>query len=123
MTKQYAHLHTMAKTSVKIQNDWPKTVGGVALTRHALTIRVLGKKLTKLTKRKKLEKKNMRIMSKQYAHLHAMAKTCEVSKRLAKNCRRSCAHKSIVDERTGRCMPISHLRANAGATIRQGHNC
>ena len=22
MSKQYAHLHTMAKTSVKFQNDW-----------------------------------------------------------------------------------------------------
>ena len=60
MSKQYAHLHTMAKTSVKFQNDWPKTVGGVALTRHPL---------------------------------------------------------SIVDEQTGHGMPISHLRANAGATI------
>ena len=40
MSKQYAHIHTMA---VKFQNDWPKTVGGVALTRHPLTIRVLGK--------------------------------------------------------------------------------
>ena len=44
MSKQYAHLHTMAKTSVKFQNDWSKTVGGVALTRYPLTIRVLGKK-------------------------------------------------------------------------------
>ena len=44
MNKQYAHLHTMAKTSVKFQNDWAKTVGGVALTRHQLYIRVLGKK-------------------------------------------------------------------------------
>ena len=38
-----ALLHTMGKTSVKFQNDWPKTEGGVALTRHPLTIRVLGK--------------------------------------------------------------------------------
>ena len=38
MSKQYAYLHTMAKTSVKFQNDWPKTVGGVALTRHPLSI-------------------------------------------------------------------------------------
>ena len=44
MNKQYAHLYTMAKTSVKFQNDWPKKVGGVALTRHPVTIRVLGKK-------------------------------------------------------------------------------
>ena len=27
----------MAKTSVKFQNDWPKTVGGVALTSQLLT--------------------------------------------------------------------------------------
>ena len=37
MSKQYAHLHTMAKTSVKFQNDWPKTVGGVVLTSQLLT--------------------------------------------------------------------------------------
>ena len=36
MSKQYAHLHAMAKTSVKFQNDWPKTVG-VALTSQLLT--------------------------------------------------------------------------------------
>ena len=37
MSKQYAHLHAMAKTSVKFQNNWPKTVGGVALTSQLLT--------------------------------------------------------------------------------------
>ena len=37
MSKQYAHLHAMAKTSVKFQNDWPKTVGGVTLTSQLLT--------------------------------------------------------------------------------------
>ena len=36
MSKQYAHLHAMAKTFVKFQNDWPKTVGGVALTSQLL---------------------------------------------------------------------------------------
>ena len=36
MSKQYAHLHAMAKTSVKFQNDWPKPVG-VALTSQLLT--------------------------------------------------------------------------------------
>ena len=36
MSKQYAHLHAMAKLSVKFQNDWPKTVGGVALTSQLL---------------------------------------------------------------------------------------
>ena len=37
MSKQYAHLYTMAKTSVKFQKDWPKSVGGVALTSQLLT--------------------------------------------------------------------------------------
>ena len=54
MSKQYAHLHTMAKTSVKFQNDWPKTVGGVALTRHPLTIRVLGKNCLSKQSEKKI---------------------------------------------------------------------
>ena len=71
------HLHTMAKTSMTFQNDWPKTVGGVALTRHPLTIRVLGKTdyVNKAEKVEKKKIKNLRIMSKQYAHLHAMVKT------------------------------------------------
>ena len=75
MSKQYAHLYTMAKTSVKFENDWPKTVGGVAPTRHPLTIRVLGKKRLSSQSGKSWKKKNLRIISKQYAHLHAMAKT------------------------------------------------
>ena len=37
MSKQYAYLHAMAKTSKKFLNDWPKTVGGVALTSQLLT--------------------------------------------------------------------------------------
>ena len=36
MSKQYAHLHAMAKTPVKFQNDWAKTVGKVALTSQLL---------------------------------------------------------------------------------------
>ena len=42
MNKQYAHLHAMAKTSVKFQNDWPKTVGGVALTSQIVDERTNG---------------------------------------------------------------------------------
>ena len=37
MSKQYTHLHTMAKKSVKFQNDWPKPVGGFALASQLLT--------------------------------------------------------------------------------------
>ena len=36
MSKQYAHLKHVAKTSVKFQNDWPKTAGGVGLTSQLL---------------------------------------------------------------------------------------
>ena len=43
MSKQYAHLHALAKTLVKFQNDWLNAVGGVAFIRQPLTIRVLGK--------------------------------------------------------------------------------
>ena len=78
MSKQYAHLHTMAKISVKFQNDWPKTVGGVALTRHPLTIRVLGKK--KLTKRKKLKKKSENYEQTICTSIHHDQNICEVSK-------------------------------------------
>ena len=43
MCKQYANLQTLIYSSVKFQNYWPKTAGGVALMKHRLTIRVLGK--------------------------------------------------------------------------------
>lgn len=38
MSKQYAYLHTMAKTAVMFQNDWQKAVGGIVLTRRPLEI-------------------------------------------------------------------------------------
>ena len=34
ISKSYTYLHTMMKTHAKFQNDWYKTVRGVALTRH-----------------------------------------------------------------------------------------
>ena len=39
----------MAKTSVKFQNDWPKTVGGVALTSQLLTNGRTGKRTNRQT--------------------------------------------------------------------------
>ena len=68
-------------------------------SRHPLTIRVLGKKRL-LTKRKKLKKKSENYEQTICTSTRYGQNICEVSKRLAKNCRRSCAHKSIVDERT-----------------------
>ena len=68
--------------------------------------------MTKLTKRKKLKKKK----SENYEQTICTStrygqNICEVSKRLAKNCR-SCAHKSIVDEWT-------NGRVTARPTVRQ----
>ena len=53
MSKQYAHLHTMAKTSVKFQNEWPKTVGEVALTSQLLTNWQTDGRVTARLKKKK----------------------------------------------------------------------
>ena len=33
LKKQYTYLQTILKAPVKFENDWPKTVGGVAGTR------------------------------------------------------------------------------------------
>ena len=74
--------------------------------------------MTKLTKRKKLEKKN--IMSKQYAHLYAMAKTSvkfqnDLPKTVGVSLTSQLLTNGRTDKRTGHGAPISHLRANAGA--------
>ena len=79
MSKQYAHLYTMAKTSVNFQNDWPKTVGGVALTRHPLTIRVLGK-TDEVNKAEKVKKKTENYEQTICASTHHGQNICEVSK-------------------------------------------
>ena len=95
MSKEYAHLHTMTKTSVKFQNDWPITVGGVVLKRHPLTIRVLGKNWQQ-------SEKSLKKISENYEQTICTSTNhgqniCEVSKWLAKNCRRSCAHETPTD--------------------------
>ena len=38
MSNPHAHPHTMRKTHAKFQNNWYKTVRGVALTRYPLSI-------------------------------------------------------------------------------------
>ena len=97
MSKQYAYLHTMAKTSVKFQNDWPKTERGVALTKHQLTIRVLGKNWLSLQSKKSWKKKSENYEQTICTSTHHGQIIYEVSKWLAKNCRRSCAHETPTD--------------------------
>ena len=79
ISKPRAHLQTMAKTCAKFHKDRYKIVWGVALTRYPLSLdfhRIWGQKMTKFTKWKKVTKTNSRIISKPYAHLQTMAKTC-----------------------------------------------
>ena len=44
MSNPHAHPHTMRKTHAKFQNNWYKTVRGVALTRDALCLYNPGEK-------------------------------------------------------------------------------
>ena len=45
MPNPHAHPHTMRKTHAKFQNNWYKTVRGVALTRDTLCLYNQGEKL------------------------------------------------------------------------------
>ena len=77
----------------------------------------------------KVIKNNLTIISKPHAHPHTMKKTCKVSKRSVKNCKRSCAHKTPMvnvdgrtDERTDgqteTCTPKSPMLKQVRQTYR-----
>ena len=51
--KAHARLQTMEKTYAKFQNNWYKTVRGVALTRGTHCLYIEGEKMTKFTMWKK----------------------------------------------------------------------
>ena len=44
ISKSHAHPHTIKKTYVKFQNDWYKTVRGVALTKGTHCLYIEGEK-------------------------------------------------------------------------------
>ena len=59
--KPHAHLHSMLKTSAMFQNNWWKTVRGVAPTRYPLSIHfdsISYRKKTKFTKQKSEKKQS-----------------------------------------------------------------
>ena len=56
LKKQYAYLQTILKTSVKFQEDSPKTVGGVADTRYILHIHICSIRALKMSKLKMRKK-------------------------------------------------------------------
>ena len=79
ISKPRAHLQTMAKTCAKFHKDRYKIVWGVALTRYPPVSRLaqnLRSENYKVHKVEKVTKINSRIISKPYAHLQTMAKTC-----------------------------------------------
>ena len=58
------------------------------------TVYTLRLKNDQVHKAEKVIKNNLTIISKPHAHAHTMKKTSAVSKRLVKNFKRSCAHKT-----------------------------
>ena len=66
--KPNAHLHSMQKTSAKFQNNWWKTVRGVAPTKYPLSIYFDSISCKK-------NNNNQSIIPKPHAHLHFMQKT------------------------------------------------
>ena len=77
LKKQYAYLQTILKVPVKLEKDWPKTVGGVAGRRYILPIHfcsIRARKKSKLKMQKKVIKNNFRILEKQYAYLQTILK-------------------------------------------------
>ena len=70
----------MIKTSIKLQKNQNKTVGGLACSRFPPSIHFHCQnvqKMTKLKLQKKVSKINLRIISKSHAHLQSMVKTYE----------------------------------------------
>ena len=61
ISKPYAHLQSMMKTSVKFQKNWNKTVGGVVHTRYPLSIHFHYQNARKMTKFK-LQKKCQKLI-------------------------------------------------------------
>ena len=130
MSNPHAHPHTMRKTHAKFQNNWYKTVRGVALTRDTLCLYNQGEKWlsSQCQKSDKIWSNNY-VQSICTSSYHE-ENTCKVSKQWVQNCKRSCAHKIPMlnvdgwtdgrqDERTnGRKLARLCLPAKAGATKR-----
>ena len=74
ISKPHAHPHTMEKTYAKMQNDWYKTVRGVALTRGTHCLYTEGEKWLS-SQCGKSDKNVLIVIPKPYAHPHSMKKT------------------------------------------------
>ena len=93
MSNPHAHPHIMRKTHAKFQNNWYKTVRGVALTRDTLCLYNQGeKRLSSRCRKSDKNRSNNYVQSTCTSSYHE-ENTCKVSKQLVQNCKRSCAHK------------------------------
>ena len=74
MSNPHAHPHTIKKTHAKFENNWYKTVRGVALIRDTHCLCNQGKN-DQVHNVEKVTKFDPTIMSNPYAHPHTMRKT------------------------------------------------
>ena len=74
MSNPHAHPHTMRKTHAKFQNNWYKTVRGVALTKDTLCLYNQGEN-EEVHNVEKVTKTDPTIMSNPHAYPHTMKKT------------------------------------------------
>ena len=93
MSNPHAHPHTMRKTHVKFENNWYKTVRGVALTRDTLCQYNLGVKWLSSQCRKSDKNLSNNYVQSTCISSYNEENTCKVSKQWVQNCERSCAHK------------------------------
>ena len=93
MSNPHAHPHTMRKTQAKFQNNWYKTVRGVALTRDTLCLYNQGEKWLSSQCRKSDKNWSNNYVQSTCTSSYHEENTCKVSKQWVQNCKRSCAHK------------------------------
>ena len=91
MSKPYAHPHTMRKTHAKFQNNWYKTVRGVALTTNTHCLYIQGEKWQSLQCLKSDKTWSNNYVQSTCTSSYHEENTCKVSKQLVQNCKRSCA--------------------------------
>ena len=83
----------MRKTHAKFENNWYKTVRGVALTRDTHCLYNQGEKWLSWQCRKSDKNWSNNYVQSTCTSSYHEENTCKVSKQLVQNCKRSCAHK------------------------------
>ena len=118
------HMYILIPWGKQFQNNWYKTVRGVALTRDTLCLYNRGEKWQSSQCRKSDKNWSNNYVQSTCTSSYHEENTCKVSKQWVQNCKRSCAHKipmlnvdGWTDERTnGQKLARLCLPAKAGAT-------